>query len=374
MTQKEIGELRRHFRADRVAISRIYGCYVNTNREIIAYIDESLALMPQAEQEKYLGLLKKSMSGALGRNLIDIVFTTQQAAGSPEHDLLMRLRDSKLSDPEAREALYRRIIENADMEDSNYVILLAADSYDVPKKRRDGSAGDSEDVFNYIICAVCPTRDVKPELQFFPGDNEFHSTVTGQVVAPTEMGFMFPAFDDRAANIYNALFYTRDPSDTHADLIAGLFNADLPMSAGEQREAFEAALGEALGDECGFEVVRSVNERLAALIREHREEKSGEALAVTAREVGDMLADVGVSEAAVGTFRERCLSSFGEGAVIRPENVIDEKRLVVRSEELTVTAAQEESFKLESRVIDGRKYILIPVGATVEVNGLEAGV
>ena len=80
MNQKEVSELRRRFRSDRNAVSRIYGCYVNSGREIVSYLDESLGSMPQDEVEKYLSLLKKSLSGTLCRNLIDLVFSTQQVA------------------------------------------------------------------------------------------------------------------------------------------------------------------------------------------------------------------------------------------------------------------------------------------------------
>ena len=109
MNQRELGELRRRFRPEKSAISRIYGCYVNSSREIIAYIDQSLGLMPQEEAEKYLGLLKKALSGTLGRNLIDIVFSTQQVADSEEHRLLSALRTSELKDAEARDAFYQQV-------------------------------------------------------------------------------------------------------------------------------------------------------------------------------------------------------------------------------------------------------------------------
>ena len=132
MNQRELGELRRRFRPEKSAISRVYGCYVNSSREIIAYIDQSLGLMPQEEAEKYLGLLKKALSGTLGRNLIDIVFSTQQVADSEEHRLLSALRTSELKDAEARDAFYQQVIGSLDMGENNYLILLGADAYDVP--------------------------------------------------------------------------------------------------------------------------------------------------------------------------------------------------------------------------------------------------
>ena len=110
MNQKEISELKRRFRPDKSAIGRIYGCYVGGSREVISDIDESLALMPLEEAEKYLGLLKKALSGSLGKNLIDIVFSTRQVADSDEHRLLMRLRDSGLKDGQARQEFYQKVI------------------------------------------------------------------------------------------------------------------------------------------------------------------------------------------------------------------------------------------------------------------------
>lgn len=202
MNQKEINELRRRFRPEKSTISRVYGCYVNSSKEIVSDLDESLGMMPQEESEKYLSLLKKGLSGSLGKNLIDIVFSTQQVADSEGHRLLTTLRDSQLKDNEARQTFYRKVINSLDMGDSSYLLLLACDSYDVPHRGKDDSlqADASDEVFTYIVCVVCPIKEGKVELGYFPGDNEFHCAA-GQTVASPELGFLFPAFDDRAANI-----------------------------------------------------------------------------------------------------------------------------------------------------------------------------
>ena len=111
MNQKELSELRRRFRADKSNISRVYGCYVSSGKQIISYVDESLGLMQEEEKEMYLTLLKKSLSGTLGKNLLDVVFSTSQVADSDEHRLLQTLRSTSLQDPAAREALYQKIID-----------------------------------------------------------------------------------------------------------------------------------------------------------------------------------------------------------------------------------------------------------------------
>ena len=271
MNLKEVSELRRRFRMDRNAISRIYGCFVNSSREIVSYVDESMGILPQDEAEKYLNLLKKALSGKLGKNLIDIIFSTEQVADSDEHRLLMALRDSQLKDSDIREEFYQKIINSLDLGDSNYLILLAHDSYDVPRKNKNDEmdADASDAVFSYVVCCVCPVKERKVELGFFPGDNEFHSCA-GQIVAAPELGFLFPAFDDRAANIYNALFYSRKTDEIHQEVIDSVFHTTAPMSAAEQKEAFQNALSEALGDACNMELVQSIHDRLRDQIEQHK--------------------------------------------------------------------------------------------------------
>lgn len=372
MNQKEISELKRRFRLGKNAISHICGCYVNSKKEIVSYLNEPLDRMPEEEAEKYLALLKKVLSGAMGRNLIDIVFSTQQVADSDEHRRLMALRDSKLKDGEVRQEFYQTVIDSLDMGESNYLILLAHDAYDVPHRGKDdemqADAGDQ--VFSYIVCCICPVKDGKLELGYCAGENEFHNCAPSQIVSPPELGFLFPAFDDRATNIYNALTYARKPDELHQEFLDAIFHTEPPMSPGEQREAFQTALREGLEGVCGLEVVQAVHERLTAKIEEHREAKDPEPLAVTARDVASILLDCGVEEPQVQTFCAKCGELFGEGAALNPANLIDSKRFEVKTADATISLDPDHSYLVETRVIDGKKYLLIPAGEGLEVNGM----
>ena len=372
MNQKEISELKRRFRLGKNAMGRIYGCYVNAQKEIVSYLDESLDRMPEEEAEKYLNLLKKALSGALGRNLIDIVFSTQQVADSDEHRRLMALRDSKLRDGEVRQEFYQTVIDSLDMGESNYLILLAHDTYDVPHRGKDGEdcADEGDTVFSYIVCCVCPVKDGKLELGYCPGENEFHNCVPSQIVSPPELGFLFPAFDDRAANIYNALTYARKPDELHQEFLDAIFHIEPPMSAGEQREAFQTALREGLEGACGLEVVQAVHECLTAKIEEHREAKDPEPLTVTAKDVAAILRDCGAEDGQITAFCEKCGELFGEDAVLSPANLIDGKRFEVKTADAAISLDPEHSYMVETRVIDGKKYLLIPAGEGLEVNGM----
>lgn len=370
MNLKEVSELRRRFRIDRNAISRIYGCFVNSSHEIVSYIDESLGMLPEDEGEKYLNLLKKALSGKLGKNLIDIVFSTEQVADSEEHRFLVELRKSELKDKELREALYQKIIQSLELEDSSYLILLAHDAYDVPRKNKNDEvdADASDSVFSYLICCVCPVKERKSELGFFPGDNEFHSCA-GQVVAAPELGFLFPAFDDRCANIYNALFYARKAEELHQEVIDSVFHTTPPMSATEQKETFHAALSETLGDACDMELLQTVYDCFRTKIEQHQESRDPEPLEITAKDVAAVLVDAGIGEEQAAAFQSCCDERFGAGVALNPLNLIDSGRFEVKTADATISVSPEQSYLLETRVIDGRKYLVLPVEEEIEVNG-----
>ena len=372
MNQKELNEIRRRFKPDRSAISKIYGCYVNSNKEIISYIDASMALMSQEEQEMYLGLVKKALSGALGRNLLNVEFSTAQVAGSDEHRLLQTIRQTDARDQKSRETLYRRIIDAMDMGETNYLILLAADTYDVPYKGRDDEtfSDGSDTVYKYFVCSICPVKTPTLELKYSNEDSGFHSASTGHIALTPELGFLFPAFDDRAANIYNALFYSKNAAEIHQEVIDAVFRIEPPMSAEEQKNVFSTALGDTLQKDCSYDVVQSVHEQLRQRIAEHKESKDPELLALTVREMGDVLTNSGVSEEKAEAFQQECRRQYGEDVTLNPKNIIDSGKFQITTPEVKIAVAPEYSHMIEARVIDGRRYILIPADEGVEINGI----
>ena len=372
MNQKEVGELRRRLRPGKNNFSHVYGCYVSPLKEIIAEVDQPLSLLNEDDVESCLALLRKALSGGLGRNLVDVAFSTRQVAESEELKRLLALRDAKLKDAAARREFYETVIQSLELGEDSYLILLAQESYDVPfRTRNDEVLDDSSDtVYSYLLCAVCPMREGKPGLGYVPNENALHVKTAGRLASPPEVGFLWPAFDDRAPNLYNALYYVRKPELLHGEFISGVFGTEPPLSAPEQREAFETALTDALGAECSMELVQAVHEQLRERIELHKESKDPEPLTVTARDVGGMLRECGIEEERVSAFQDYCGQRLGQEAAVDPANLIDSKRFQIKAGEITITVKPELSGQVESRVLEGRTYLLIPAGDGVEVNGL----
>ncbi len=370
MNEKEVAEIRRRFRADKSNITRIRGCYVNENREIVSELNQSLTLMSQEESESLLTILKKTLSGTVGKNLIDIEFTTQQVVGSEEHKLLMALRDSALEDEAAVEAFFSRVIESLHMEE-NYLILLACDKYDVPGYSKDGSKReDSSEVFTYFLCSICPVKQTKPALGYYALENIFRSITADWVVSSPELGFMFPAFDDRSANLYNVLYYTRNIAENNQEFVSAIFNTQAPMPAATQKETFQSVLEETVSEDCSFHVVQAVHQQLSDLIEEHKVNKVPEPLVISKNTVKGMLQSCGVSQPRMEAFEERYDEAFGQQGEISPKNIIDTKQFEVRTPNVTIRVQPGCSNLVETRIIDGRKYIVIRADEGVEVNGV----
>lgn len=371
MNEKEIAELRRRFRADKSSISRVRGCYVNEKREIISQFDQSLGLLGQTESEQLLSTLRKTLSGTLGKNLLDIPFDTRQVVEGDQHKLLMTLRNSALRDEEAVSAFYQRVIQSLDLE-GNYLILLVQDDYDVPYRSKDGERQDdaSSEVFRYILCSICPVKQTKEALSYYVYENAFHSISADWVVSAPEMGFLFPSFDERSTNLYDALYYCKDTSQTHPDFVEAVFHAPAPMPAAEQMETFQALLEDTLSDECRYQVVQSVHGQLREMIEEHKANKVEEPLVVDKGTVRRVLEHSGVSEEHVEAFEERYDDAFGADADLSPRNLVDTKQLEITTPDVTIKVSPDRGDLVETRLIDGARYILIRVEEGVAVNGV----
>lgn len=371
MNEKEVGEIRRRIRPDKNSIPCVLGCCVNEKGEIVSQFWQSLAIMQEDELEKLLTLLRKTLSGGIGKNLMDLSFSTQQVADSDEHRLLMALRESALEDPEVVTAFFEKTAASLTME-GNYLILLARDVYDVPYRAKDGERLEdaSEEVFSYLLCGICPVKTTKPALGYYLSDNEFRTCDIDWLVAPPEAGFLFPAFDDRSSNIYNALYYSRNTGEIHPELIEGLFNVEPPMPAAVQKEAFQEILSETLSEECSYDVIQGVDEQLREMVAEHKANHVEEPLQVSRQAVVGILEDCGVSEERVEAFDGRYREVFGEEEGLSPRNLVDSTRVTLTTPGISVQVKPECSRLVETKYIDGAKYILIRVEEGVEVNGI----
>ena len=236
MTDKEFAEIKRRFKPEKNNITKVRGCFVTPSKEMKSVFEIPVGILSDEQKDWLMKLMKKPISGSVGRNLMNIEFSADQVNEGEEHKLLSDIRESELENEELLTALYEKIISSFPI-DGGYLILVAYDRYDVPSySKNDEDLGDSTEMFRYMICAVCPIKMTKTALGFSTADNSFRNIGAEASVAAPEIGFMFPCFDDRSTNIYNAVFYTRSIKENYPDVVESLFGAKATMPASEQKE------------------------------------------------------------------------------------------------------------------------------------------
>ena len=368
MNERELREIKRRFRPDKSNIPNIVGCFVNSSGQIISRFTQSILLSENDESEALLTVMKKTLSGSLGTNLCDLEFSTKDVLEGVEHKLLMTLRDSHLKDEAALSTFFNKVAESVKME-SNYVVLLANDIYDVFTKENDEEGGSST-TFSYVVCSICPLKDSAEGLFFRESDKLFHSVAANAILTRPVLGFMFPSFDDRQANIYHALYYTKDISSANEEFVSNVFGKKAPMPAKIQKSTFDYCLKDALGEECSLELVKSVNTQIAEMVEIHKETKNPEPLTVTKATLSTVLANCGVDEENIKSFGEKLDESYGQNAELRPKNVVNTNKLDIVMPDVKISVKKEKQNLVTTQVIGGKKYIMIEATEGVEVNGV----
>lgn len=385
MNQRDIAQLKRRLNPEKRNPTVIRGCYVDHTGQVIASFARPVYHLPAEENEKYMALFRRALSGTQGQNLQEIDFSAAQVMEGEPHKILSALRESGLTDEEAVEAFYQRVIASiqavspADAQSvteqqnaSHFLILLLHDGYDVAYRDASGEtdAEQSTDVFSYILCCVCPVKQTKPALSYFVDDRDFHNRSADWVVSAPELGFLFPAYEENSANIYRALFYTRDAADMHEAFVDQVFGTERPMPAAEQQETFQTVLQEALEDECSMDVVQAVHETVRARLEEQKADKTAEPLKLSKQDVREMLEGCGVSMERAEAFESRYDEAFGSYAEIPAVNVAAPKHFKVSTPSVSIHVDPERSDLIETRMIDGKCYILVLADGDVEVNGV----
>ena len=377
MRPEEIRRLRKRIDTTLNNFRSIYGCYVNAAGEIVTTMEIPVLDMGSEEREMYAAILKKVLSGKAGRNQISLEFPTDKVGNSDEHRLLMALKSNQLRDENMRDLLYQRIIESFDMDGESYVILLAADTYDLNTKDVKGEewSEESNDQFEYFICAICPVKMSKAALQYLPGQQEFRGISTGTLLAPPVIGFVFPVLDEGSSDIYQVQYYSKSTYVNHGELITAMFMIDKPpMAADIQKETFNYTLAEALGKECSLDVVTSLQAKLSAKAEVMHEESPSEIAEICIEDIEDILSDKGVSEEKIRDFGESVGKRFDGAGTFNIGNLLQRRAFEVKTPETRIITDPENALRIKTKKIDGVTYILVPAGESVSVNGVEISV
>lgn len=369
MIKQEISEIKKLLTQRNCSITRICGCYVDGEKNKKTEFKQAFLALPEEEMFKYFEILRKTLSGTLGKNLLTLEFPLASEEEGGTQEFLLRLRNSKLKDDVLLEEFYDKIISAYEYV-GNYLILLVHDAYDVPGKASDGLEMEdaSDEVYEYILACICPVELSKPGLSYNAEENTFQNRIRDWVVSLPETGFLFPAFHDRSSDIHSTLYYTKDAEELKEGFVEQLLGCPLPLTAGSQKETFQALIEETLGETCDIEIVKNIHDTLTEMVEEHKEEPAP--LILDKNEVKTILANSGVTNEKLEQF-DRCYDeTAGEQTSLLVNNVMNARTFEVKTPDVVIKVSPDRTDLIETRNINGRDCLVIALDGNVEVNGI----
>ncbi len=389
MNRKDVLELKRRFKKDSCTFSRMCGCYVDGERNRVVKLEETFLNLDEEEFFKYLEIAKKVLSGTIGNQLIELEFPLEEETVGGKQQFLCALKSSALQNEDLLERFYDLIIDNYEYA-GNYLILIFHDAYDVITKTSDHSKLDeSEEVYEYLLCAVCPVSLSKPGLGYRSDENRIGPRIRDWVVCAPESGFIFPAFTDRSTDIHAVMTYHKNPKEPHTELMENILGCESKRTAAEQKQAFTSIVQKAFGgdDEKSKEVFNEIQQGLSDIAEEHQTEESEskeEPFRLSAGDIEKLMEESDVPETAAAVITSSFRDEFEEEAPILT-NLIDSKaaeagNILRQQKDLVKKVAElenqlgntktydvilrvkpEKEQMIQSQIINGKKCIVIPM-------------
>ena len=365
MNKKEIAEIKRQFTAANCSIARICGCYVDAEKNIKADFREAFLSLPEDEIFKYFEIFRKGLSGKIGKNLFNLEFLKSAKDKDGAQTFLLKLWNSRLQDDGLLREYYHKVIENYNYV-GNYLILLIYDAYDVPGKGTDNieMTDASDEVYSYIMCCVCPVELSKPGLSYDEMAREFQNRIRDRVVGVTDTAFLFPAFNDRSADVHATLMYAK--KDLQEDLIEKVLGAMVPMPSDYQKDAFSELIESTLGEKCTSGAIKAIHEELLDLAEESRDLPDIKML--EREEVFDIISKQSEEELNQNEFNAVYENLLG-GENLMLSNLVSNGLLNVDMPGVLVKVDETCIGDVEVKMVDGRKCLVIGISGDFEING-----
>ena len=369
MDNKDVLELKRRFKKEACTFTRMCGCYVSVDKEKITKISETFLNLEDEEFYKYLEIAKKTLSGKIGNNLVELNFPSEEEKAGGRQQFLMGLRDCKLKNDDLLDTFYDMVIDNYDRV-GNYLILIFHDAYDVMTKTSDNSKLDeSEEVYEYLLCAICPVELTKPALGYREAENRIGARIRDWVVGMPETGFVFPAFTERSTDIHSVMFYTKNTVNPHVEFEDSVLGCMEHMTSDQKKVEFAQIVKDVVGDDDDEENIQIYNEVQDTLneVLQNEQEKAEESstnepdeplkVVLTEQIINEVLEKVNLFEDQKEAIKKSCADVIPEDTEVA--EIIDEKaikaaeqtRYLNKLKELLLTAAEVLEKKGETELV-----------------------
>lgn len=377
MRKKDILELKKRFKKDYCTFTKICGCYVNGEKHTILKFRETFLNLDEDEYFKYLEIAKKVLSGTIGNNILELNFPTNEDFINEKQISLMQLKKSQLKDDALLDDFYESIIDNYDFT-GNFIILIFHDAYDVITKTKDNlKIDESEEVYEYVLCAICPVSLSEPGLRHFEEENKIKARIRDWVVDAPTNGFVFPAFIDRSSDVNSIMYYTKNSKDAHPELMENALGCYSKQTATVQKETFQSIIKDSFTDDKADKTFMEIQENLNNMIDEYNamyDDTDCEPISLTKKDIQNILIESGVPEEITTKIEKSYVENFGDDLPLA-ENLIDAKALKVNEQRKKEEHLQKQVEILQTKLDQIKKETSVDNEAhlSTEVNDDNVG-
>lgn len=362
MNKKDVLELKRRMKKDACTFTRMCGCYVDGERNRVVELQETFLNLEEEEFYKYLEIARKTLSGVIGNQLLELSFPSEEEEPGGRQQFLMGLRSSCLQNDDLLERFYDLIIDNYNYA-GNYLILIFHDAYDVMTKTSDNNKLDeSEEVYEYLLCAICPVTLSKPALGYHADENRIGPRIRDWIVGAPESGFIFPSFTDRSTDIHAVMTFHKNPKEPHVELMEGALGCPARRTATEQKQTLEAIVKRAVGgdEDASRDVFYEIQQGLSDLAESQTDDDTEpEPIHLTAQTISEIMSETDIPEGAAAMIEESFQDEFQNEAPVL-EAVLDTKVVEAGSKRKQQKELVQKVAVLEQQLEDTRVLTPIP--------------
>lgn len=372
MNKREVSEIKKNFTDNSgfFTMERILTGFIDAENNVLYHNVSSCLTMPIEDKDVYDTTLIKVLNTSVGKKNVEYEFPNAAYEEGQPQNILYNLLDTKLTDDTICEQFLNHIANNIAYT-GPFTVITAYCTYSVRKKNKNDDIDDelNEEVYNYILTAICPATTGTDGFIFDRTDNEILKKINTELIidrVPTD-GFLFPTFSNRSADINHVMYYTKSSKTLNISIIENVLGCEFVMSADNEKASYQSILQTVAGDDLNYQFINTVNDRIQDIIEDNK--GSTDPTTIEPTQLKGIFSDCGLPEERVNMVEAAYKRACGT-ASLTATNIV-EKKNVVQAPGIRVDIKSSVADKLRTSVVDGRRCLLIDIDdPVIEINGL----
>lgn len=371
MNKKETAEIKKNFsdKSGFFIMERVLTAFIDAEKNLRYHNVSSCLTMPVEEHDVYDETLKKVLNTNVGKAFVEYEFPNETYDEGQPQNILYTLLTSELKDDVACEEFLNHIANNIAYT-GPFAVITAYCTYTIRKKDKNDEFAEGEDeMYRYILTAICPVNTSKDGFVFDSFNNEITKKVNTELIiskAPSD-GFLYPVFSNRSSDINHVMYYTKNIKSPNVSVVENVLGCTFVMSAESEKNSFQSILKNVVGDDLDYMLIKTVNEKIQEVVEDNKEDT--DRVVIDNARLKDILVDVGLPEERVNMV-EPVYEKVCGNAPLTAANLVETKT-VLTSPGITVNIKPSAADKVRTSVVEGRRCLLIDIDdPTIEINGL----